>query len=137
MGRTFSNVVDFQADDGLENEGIDLAFGHGRYITVARSGGGNRRYRVALTEAYKPHKAAMERNTMDDETATKMLREVFAKTVVLDWRGWKDDAGEEIPYSSDACMDLFEAAPEIFRIVQDESEKFANFAKQEVEDSGN
>lgn len=137
MGNLFSNVVDLQADEGLEKDGIELAFGNARYITVARSGGGNRKYRAALAEAYKPHKAALDRGTLDEETASKMLREVFAKAVVLDWRGWLDKNQEEIPYTWDSCMELFKEVPEIFRIVQDEAEKFSNFVKQEVEDSGN
>ena len=89
MGALFSNVVDLQADEGLETDGIELAFGNARYITVARAGGGNRKYRAALAEAYKPHKAALDRGTLDEETASKMLREVFAKAVVIDWRGWR------------------------------------------------
>lgn len=136
MGR-FSNVTDLQADNSLETEGIDLDFGKGRVITVARSGGGNRKYRATLTQEYKKNKSMLDRGTMDDEEAGAMLRKVFAKTVVIGWSGWLDEAGEEILYSQQACEELFEDAPEIFRVVQDESEKFSNFARQEVEDSGN
>lgn len=135
---TFANIKDFQADNRLENEGIELDFGHGRFITVARSGGGNRRYRAALSEEYKKHKSVLERGAMAEEDASDMLRRVFAKTVVLDWRGWVDaETGEEMPFSQDACMSLFEEAPEIFRVIQDESEKFANFAIKEAEEAGN
>lgn len=137
MGNLFSNVVDLQSDGDLEKNGIDLAFGHGRVITVARAGGSNRKYRTTLADAYKPHKAALERGTLDEETAARMLREVFARSVVLGWSGWLDEEGDEIPFNVENCMALFEEAPEIFRMVQDESEKFANFAKKEVEDSGN
>lgn len=137
MGNLFGNIVDLQADDGLENEGIDLDFGHGRSIRVARSGGGNRKYRAALTEEYKKNKSLLDRGTLDDDEAGAMLRKVFARTVVLDWSGWLDSKGEEIPFTWDSCMELFKEAPEIFRIVQDESEKFSNFARKEEEDSGN
>lgn len=136
MGK-FGNITDLQADKDLETQGIDLAFGGGRFITVARSGGSNRKYRTLMAEVYKPHKRALENGTLDDDTAGRLLREVFAKTVVLGWKGWKYADGKEIPYSGKACEELFEEAPEVFDIVQDESGKFANFAVQEVEEAGN
>jgi len=136
MGK-FGNIADLQADKILETQGIDLAFGGGRVITVARSGGSNRKYRSMMAEVYKPHKRALENGTLDDETAGRLLREVFAKTVVLDWKGWTDENGEPVPFSFENCVSLFEDAPEIFDVVQDESGKFSNFSMQEVEDTGN
>ena len=137
MGALFSNVVDLQTDPDLERDGVRLAFGNGRYITIARAGGENRKYRSVMTEAYKPHKSALERGTLDDDTAAELMRGVFAKSIVLGWEGWLDKNGDEIPYTWDSCKELFKEAPEVFSIVRDEADKFSNFARQEVADSGN
>jgi len=136
MGK-FGNIRDLQTDKQMEQEGIDLNFGDGRIVTVARAGGSNRKYRVSLMKAHEPHKTALEHGSLDEDTAVNLLHTVFAESVVLGWQGWKDEDGNDLEYSVENAIQLFREAPEIFSVIRDESEKFSNFARKEVEDSGN
>lgn len=136
MGK-FGNIRDLQTDKQMEQEGIELSFDHGRFITIARAGGSNRKYRVSLMKAHEPHKRALEYGSLDEDTAQNLLHTVFAESIVLSWKGWKDDDGNELEYSVENVIQLFREAPEIFSSIRDESEKLSNFARKEVEDSGN
>ena len=137
MGNAFGNIKDLQTDEVMETEGIDLAFGNDRFITIARAGGANRKYRTTLSALAKPHKSAMERGSLDEKTATEMMHKVYARAVVLDWRGWADAEGNPIPCTEENIIALFEAAPTVFDAVRDESDKFSNFTTEEVKEAGN
>lgn len=135
MGK-FNNIADLQADDSLLKEGIDLSFGNSRFITVTRTGANNRKYKTVLARIFKPYTSATGVMTASDDEATKLLKEVYAESVVLGWRGFTDIEKKEIPFNKKNCIELFDDAPEIFDIVQIEAAKFSNFAQREVEQAG-
>ena len=136
MGNKFGNISDLQADEMVEKEGIELAFGKGRVLIVTRSGLANRRYRTVLARAMKPYTSATGVITGSDEEVTDKLYEVYAEAVVLGWRGFKDSEGKDIPFNKSNCVELFTDAPEIFEVVRNESAKFSNFARRDTEEAG-
>ena len=135
MGK-FTNINDLQVDEDLQKDGIDLAFGNGRFITVTRTGSTNRKYKTVLSRVFRPYTSATGVMTATDEEATHLLKEVYAESVVVGWRGFKDAEDKEIPFNKSNCIELFTDAPELFDVVQSEAAKFSNFAQREVEQAG-
>lgn len=135
MGK-FKNINDLKSDEELETDGIDLAFGNNRFVTILRSGATNRKYKTTLARVFKPYTSAAGLLTATDDEATELLREVYSEAVVKGWRGFLDTENKEIPYTKANCIELFKDAPEIFDIVQTEAAKFSNFARREAEASG-
>ena len=133
---TFGNISDMQADPVAEETGIDLAFGNGRFITVKRSGSSNREYRACMKRVFEPHQKPGGALSTTDDVATELLKEVYAESIVVGWKGFKDGEGKDIPYTKANCIALFENADEIFDHVQTEASRFSNFARKEIEDSG-
>ena len=134
--KKFANITDMLSDEKAEKDGVELAFGNGRFIVVMRSGVANRNYKSVMSRIFKPHQNVTGAVSMTDAAALSLIKEVYAEAVVLDWRGFVDAEGKNIPYSKNNCVDLFTASPQIFEIVQSESAKFSNFARREIEESG-
>ena len=134
----FKNVKDLQTDKRLEQEGVELDFGGGRFITIARAGGSNRKYAATISRLHEPHKAALRYGSIDEDVAIDLMHTVFAEAVVVGWRGWIDDqTDQEMEFTVENVKKLFRVLPEVYHEVRDKSDEFKTFALKEVEDSGN
>jgi hypothetical protein len=128
----------FDSDADLEVNGVWLDYGSEQQIKLARAGGANEKFKRLLTAAMKPHKRLMEAEQMPDDLAESVMRTVYAKAVLLDWRGVTDMDGADLPYSYDNVMDVFVKFPAFFQDVIEQSGKLALFqAIEEEEDAGN
>lgn len=125
----------YGTDPALEQDGVDLHLGGDAYITVARAGGANARYEREVQRTLRPHARKMQAGTLSEDDAREMLQRVYAKTVVLGWRGVQID-GADLPFSEANCLRLFKDVPEVWSIVQDEATRLGNYQAQEVEDRG-
>lgn len=133
----FDIKKEFGTDTQKEIEGVWIDdFGEGLKIKIARIG--NPEYQKLFNRISKPHRKAIRRGTLKDETAEKLLIQAMAKGIVLDWKGLSED-GVEIPYSYENALRLLtdykdfreqvtEVATEIeaFR-TEDEEEAEKNF----------
>ncbi len=133
----FKNINDMIADEDAENDGIELSFGNGRFITVTRAGPSNRKYKTTMARVFKPHqKVVGGALALGDDAAEDLMKEVYAESIVVGWKGFIGNDDKEIVFSKEACIELFTEAPEIFDAVRSESSKFANFARRDVEEAG-
>lgn len=73
-----------RSDVALEQQGIILDYGNFR-VTVARAGGGNKRYAAILEAKSRPFRRALATETLDPQVATKILREVYVDAVIQKW----------------------------------------------------
>ena len=127
----------FLTDAELEREGVELDFGDFQ-VMIARAGGANKRYEQTLRRQLDKHKRAIQLEALPPEAAERILRAVFAETIVLGWKGVEDRDGKEIPFSTGACVKLFEELPEFFYAVREEAAKLGNFlAKRRKDIVGN
>jgi hypothetical protein len=122
-----SSIYDaFKTDSDAEQNGIDLDFGDFK-VTIARSGGANKKYETLVRQKLDRYKRAIAFNALPEEIAKKVLIECFAEAVVLGWEGVMDENGLTIDFSVTNCIKLFTELPEFFTQVREESEKIGNF----------
>jgi len=126
----------FGTDPAIESHGIEVHLGGDLYLSIARAGGGNLRYEAAMKKHFTPHKRALSAGTLDEATATEVLKKVYAEAVLVGWRGTLQIDGETLPYSPANALRVLVEFPEVWRIVQDESGKFSNFRTAEVQEMG-
>jgi len=74
----------FATDTNLERAGIDLDYGEFR-VRIARAGGSNKRYARVLETKMKPHRRALQAETLDPKRAERLLVESYAEGVILEW----------------------------------------------------
>lgn len=136
----------FKTDDNLEAKGVDLDYGD-FIVTIARAGGGNRRFAKAMEAKAKPFRRLISTDTITAEQSSKILHEVYASAVVLNWRtkvdgelkvGIEGPEGDLLPFNADNVVATFKNLPDLFADIQTQANRIALFRKAEVEaDSGN
>ncbi len=124
----------FKANDDLEKQGIELQLGDDVSIRLARAGGSNQKFGKLLGDRLKPYRRQIDNGTMDDAVAAKIMAEVYADCVVLGWQGVADEHGNPLAFTRDNCVKLFTDLPELFRVVQEEAGRLANFRAQDREE---
>ncbi len=122
----------FKTDKNVEKEGIVLNYGKNSKgadieIRIARAGGANVQYAKLLEVKTKPYRRQIQNETLDNDVAEKITKEVYAKAVVLGWSGVEDENGKELEFSFENCMKLFDDLPDLWTDIQQQSTKAALF----------
>lgn len=125
----------YKSDETLESQGIVLNYGKDGKFIVARAGGANKKFAKALEARGRPYRRQIENGTVNNEVLENLLREVFVETVILGWEGVKDQqTGEDIPFSKENCLALFEQVPNLFVDLREQATLFANFRAESIEE---
>ena len=128
----------FLMSEDAEQKGIELDYGEGTIIRVARAGGSNKRYQKALERVSRKYKRQLQLDILSTAESNAIMKEVFAETVVLSWEGVTDLEGKAIPFSKAACLKLFDDLPDLFNDVQEQASNQAIFREDIREaDAGN
>src|SRR5262245_47767066 len=114
-----ANVEDWKTDESLVEGGAPCDIGEDRVLFVKRAGTRNRTFMAAVAGI----------NTQDEASAMQ----VFARTIVVGWRGLRDDQGKDVAFTSDECVELFRTCPEIFAEVALFAARRANFRAEQLE----
>lgn len=130
----FGNVADLQTDQDMELQGVALDLGEGRQIFVRRAGGANKRYGMRLSAAMKPYKFQIDQGTVSDDISKQVLYGVAAETLVCGWKGFTNPSNEEIPFSIEACVDLFYALPDIYGYVMQTATTASLYRKEQLKE---
>lgn len=129
----------FATDPRAEKEGVRFEIGvnsRGETIAfqIARAGGANIRYAKSVEAKTKPYRMQIQAGTIDPEIAARLMREVFAESVVIDWEGVEDEDGNSLAYSPGAAANLFEQLPELYALLQEQAQNVALYRKEVLDD---
>lgn len=119
-----ANAKDWITDAALY-DGAPLDLGQGRTLYVKRYGQRNRAFIAAIS-------ALPAGNS--EEANEAPLREIYARTLIAGWSGFTDANGQAVPYSVEECVELLQAAPEIFDAVSIFAAQRANFRTREQQE---
>jgi hypothetical protein len=129
----------FTTDADLERNGFALEYGSSTFV-VARAGGANKKFQSVLERKMRPYRSAINSGTMDETVAEKLLAEAYAEAIILAWDGVtepepdEDGLPVEIPFTKDNIVRVLLDLPDLFRDIQEQSQKVANFLKDAVEE---
>lgn len=117
----------FKTDKSLETDGVnvpvDINEHNGEPVTInlSRMGTANKRYTKRLEAVMQPHQAALNNDSMPNELAGKLLRQVFVDTVLNGWQNLpksdltgEDDDTELLEFNRENALALFEEMPELY-----------------------
>lgn len=137
----------FKTDHAAEVNGVWVPVGMNEHnskpieIHISRMSKANKRYTKALEAATRPHMAAIQNESMDNDLGAKLLQEVFVDTILLGWKNLpkseltgNDGDKAELPFNRENALALFAELPELYDDWEDRAKKAANFreAQQEV-----
>lgn len=122
----------FETDDTLEKKGILLEYGttdDGKpiCIRIARAGGANKAYDKRMEAEVKPHRRMIQNETIEKSVVDRILKKVYAETVVIGWENVQDKNGKDMPFNSANCIQLFEDLPDLFKDIQEQSQRAVLF----------
>lgn len=128
----------FKTDNALEQQGIILEYGENAdgkpiSIRIARAGGSNVQYTRLIEARVKPYRRQIQNETIERAMVEKILREVYAESIVLGWENVTDENGKALPFTVANCMKLFEDLPDLFQDIQDQSQRAALFRQDILE----
>ena len=124
-----------KTDCTKEVNGVWVDFEVGIRLKIARAR--NSAYRELMSELIEPHRKDIRNDETDIEVLGDILREVRAKTILLDWENIEDEGGKEIKYSSKKALEFFKD-PELsdfYTFIIIASENLENFKKDIVKES--
>lgn len=136
----------FKTDPVREEEGVFLDYGDFR-IRVAYAGGTNKKYAKYAEAQLRPLRRAIDSGNLDNERAQPVMRDIYAKTIILGWQrnidgkwvdGIEDVDGETIEFNYDNVVRTLTNLPHLFFDIQEQSGKIVNFRAEEMkEELGN
>ena len=126
----------FKTDTQAERKGIVLDYGDFR-VTIARAGGANKRFQKTLEARTRHLKRLIQTDSLDNEQAEPIVREVYAEAVVLDWelkqpdgswvQGIEGPGGEVLPVNKENILLTFNNLPDLFADVKEQALKASLF----------
>lgn len=128
----------FKTDESVEQGGVEIDYGEGVKIKVARAGGANKRYVKCLELMHRKYRKQIQLEILSNDLANQLLIKAYAEGVVIGWEGVTDEAGEPMPFSVENCVKLFTDLPDLFADVKEVAGGAAAF-REELDrgDAGN
>ena len=133
----------FATDISLETEGVEIDYGP-MMITIARAGGSNKRYARVLEAKTKPHRRAIQTETMDMERAGVLHMETYAETIILKWETKVDgefkvgienpNGGTLLPVNVTNIVSTLKALPDLWLDLRTQATGAALFRETIMED---
>lgn len=122
----------FETDRSLEKTGITLDYGPNSKgnpieICIARAGGANDQYLKRLEAKAKPHRRAIQHETVDRLQLEMIVKEVYAETVVLGWANVEDREGNDLAFTKENVLKLLNDLPDLYTDIQEQAQSAALF----------
>jgi hypothetical protein len=129
----------FKTDPKIELAGVEVDFGDAVF-TVRRAGGANKAYKVALAKAIRPHRHAIESESITDTVLMPVLIRCFCEHVLLNAQVRRSDGslvqGYEglggvddttVPLTVDNGVAYFTELPDVYERLQKDASRPALF----------
>jgi hypothetical protein len=133
----------YETDPKVENDGVVLDYGLNKKgepmeLRVRRAGGANSAFAKVFEQKSKPYRRLIQADKLDRETGDRIMRETYAETIVIGWKGVQDRDGNDLPFTKENVIKVFTDLPAFFRDVVQQAQNEALFrAAVREADSGN
>jgi hypothetical protein len=125
----------FETDKAVECDGIIIEYAPGVEIRIARAGGANKKFGKVMQRLTKPHRRAIQTDSINEDVLLKIFYKAYAAAIILDWRGiTKDlithddaDAGEELVFNTENVEAVLKEQPDLFKDLQKASDDISIF----------
>lgn len=129
----------YKTDEAKEqDEGIRVDLPGGAQIWLRRAGGANTKFDRVMDTVMKPYRRQIQQGLLDEGKAQELEATVYARAVVIDWKGVTDENGETLDCTEANIVKVLTDLPDLFVDLKTQAQSMANFRKAEQEaDAGN
>lgn len=117
----------FGTSEDKEVAGEWFNYGPAGSIKLARAGGANKLYQTTMERVFRPHRKQIQLDNLDPTLLDDLFQEVYARSIVLAWKGVKDRDGKDIPFSAENVIKLFKDLPDFWVEIRDQASNPSNF----------
>jgi len=125
-------LSNFETDEKKEVEGVWHEYAPGFKLRIARAN--NPKSEQLRAKLLEPHIIAMRHGKMDADVLSNIVKEVYAKTILVDWEGMLDEEGNEIPYNLENALKALDLK-DFFDVVHNYAESMRNYKKVVVDEA--
>ena len=127
----------FKTDETLEKQGIQLSYGNNDngeeiLIIISRAGSSNSNYTRVVEAKTKPYRRQIQAETLPRDVSDKIMREVYAESIVLGWSGVCDQDGNSLSFTKENVIKIFTDLPDLFEDVKEQANKASLFRSEEM-----
>lgn len=139
----------FKTNPAMERDGILVDYGPNEELPlvdgahpqmrfkIARAGGANQAHNKAVERLIKPHKRTVQTGNLSNELAKSIDRAAWMETCLLGWENISLE-GEVLDFSKENAERLFNALPDLYADLREQSNNMALFREEVLEaDLGN
>ena len=126
------DIKQFKTDKAKEEEGIWEDLGEGCSVLVARWG--NPKMQKEYQRYPRTIRTRIEGGQASDAQADEIMSSIIAKTVLLDWKGLKEDE-QEVEFSAEEAKRILQDYPDFRTIVFEISTTASHYHEESVETS--
>lgn len=136
----------FETDTVVERDGIWIDYAPGVEVRIARAGGSNKHFAKTMQRLAKPHRRAIQTESVDEEVLKELFIKAYAAAIIVDWKGFTkdlitcDDADADTPldFNKENVEAVLRAQPNLFQDIQKAADTISYFRAEINEaDSGN
>ena len=133
-----SLFAQFKTDEQKEKDGALITYAPNNDGTIPtfrilRRSASNQRYVKALERESAPYRRLLDLGVLDPVSQEHILRRVFCSSILVGWKYVVNEKGEDIPFSFDAAMKLFEQLPDLYYDLAEQAGKVASFRLESQE----
>lgn len=132
----------YETDLTKETEGFWYKVNKKVSVRLARAGGANMAFTKVMEEKTREHRkrgGVLEGDRVDVELMTDIMKQAFAETIILDWKGFTKKAdGKPLACSSKAAYEVMLALPDLYNELREAAGEAANYRIEDIQaDVGN
>ena len=104
----------------------------GEKFRIVRADSSNDKYKAITEKRLRPYKRQIDKGKLNPKIALHLLAGIFADSVIIGWKGVKDEQGQELPFTRDGVIKQMLARSALFQDIQKQSRILENFSNEAV-----
>ncbi len=128
-----------------EVNGVKIPVGPTTMVTIARSGGKNKKFEKMRSSLLKPHRRLINAGKLSDDQITEVVMPAYIKTIIKNWEtkvdgqwvtGIETDTGEVEDFTPKNIEKILTALPDLYEQIILSSDDQSLFNQIDREDDG-
>lgn len=128
----------FETNVDAETQGVPICFGTDENkdptFIVRRAGGRNRQFQARYQALTKRYERQIRQGTLPVEKQNELYMTAFVEHVLIGWKNVTDRKGEDIPFSKEAAVELFNTLPDLFDELTSQAASAETFRIEQLEE---
>lgn len=126
-------MINIDKDNSLLTAGVWMEYEGSRFLVTHMS---NVAFQRAVMRGQAPHKAKVDKGTLDPAIMRDIMTKAMAATLVLGWEKVVDGKGVDVPFTAEACYKALKNNEDLRDYLSDFAMNLDNYREEKLEELG-